>query len=110
MTKICIIEGSHMRATDLQYLIIREAIARGVLTLDPEDFAVYERAAADYSENVSGLSDDDVEALGWIEDYAMDALNEWGGTWWVENSCLWFDKYTDEQAAEQQAVYDDFWY
>lgn len=98
MTSRCIIDGSHMRATDLQYLVIREAIVRG-LTLDPEDFAVYERAAADYSENVSGLSVDDVEALDDIEDYALDALNEWGGTWWVEDSCLWFDENTD----------DDFW-
>lgn len=109
MATTCILDGSQLRPTDLQYLIIREGLKRG-LTLDPEDYAVYQRAADDYCELVSGLSDDDVEALGWIEDYALDALNEWGGSWWVENSCLWFDKYTDEQAAEQQAAYDDFWY
>ena len=108
MTITCIIDGSHMRATDLQYLVIREAVARG-LTLDPEDFAVYERAAADYSENVSELSDDDFEVLDDIEDYALDALNEWGGLWWVADSCLWFEKYTDDEAAEHQAAYDDFW-
>lgn len=105
----CIIDGSHMRSTDLQYLIIREAINRAGLKLDTDDFAVYERAARDFPNNVSELADTDVEALGWIEDYALDALNDWGGTWWIDESCLWFDKYTDEEAGERQALYDDTW-
>lgn len=103
------IDGSHMRATDLQYLVIREGINRAGLKLDAEDFAIYERAAADYPENVSGLSDDDVEALRYIEDYAIDALCDWGGEWWIEDSCLWFRKYTDAEAGDMQAAYDDEW-
>lgn len=86
----CIIDGSHMRATDLQYLIIREALARTTLKLDREDREVYERAAHDFYATISDLSLDDLTALDFLMDTALEALDdETEGVWWVDESALW---------------------
>lgn len=87
------IDGSHMRASDLDYLVIREAIVQG-MTLDADDFATYERGARDYPENMSGLSDDDVEALREIAEQALTYMSDRSGGaayWYVEESCLWVE-------------------
>lgn len=71
----CLIDGSHMRPTDLDYLIVRYAVWKG-MTLDPEEWGIYERGADDYPLEVSGLSYDDREGLQWLSESAVTWLND----------------------------------
>lgn len=91
-----LIDGSHMRTSDLDYLIIREAVlSHGFgAEMSREDWRVYEAAACDYPENVSGLTPDECEALQWLSEAAMTHMSDWSGgfaAYFIEDSCLWVE-------------------
>lgn len=96
------IDGSHMRASDLDYLIIREAMSMHGLRLGDEDLALYEKAARDYSESVSGLAAYECEALRELSEEAMTYMSDRSGgfaAYYVEDSCLWVE-FDPDQSVE----------
>lgn len=97
------IDGSHMRASDLDYLIIRLAILDHSFAahMGSDDWRIYEEAARDFPENVSGLTPDQTESLRWLSEVAMAHMSEHSGgyaNYYVDDSCLWvvFDEPTED--------------
>lgn len=104
-----IIDGSHWRVQEFDTAIIDFAVNRG-MTLDAEDNNAFQVGRRDSNRLVSDLTPGECEYLSSIADDAVDWLCDHtiDGTYYVEDSALWFELDADV-ASEAQAAYDDEW-
>lgn len=103
MATECIIDGSHMRASDLDFLIVRYAQAEVPefrARFDRVRWAreLLERKEADYFEVMGALTGEDAEELRYLADKAESMLNDHAveRVYWIEDSCLYAADTRDE--------------
>jgi hypothetical protein len=105
-----LIDGSHSRVSEFNVAVIDYAVRHHALKLDAEARNAFLVSQRDGRRLVSDLTPGECEYLNEIADEAVEFMNDHviDGTYYVEDSGLWFEM-DDDVAREAQAAYDDRW-